>query len=194
MPPSRFAFWWGWAIQPRPTGAPLRSQRELGVAPPGAGRAASRERAAAGARGGDHRAHRDEVSGAGGTRQSGRLPADGRSLRPPQVSYARGRGVVCRLARRLAVDAAADSGAATVVSESAAAARAGPGGRRTVARAGNGGGHCQPGGPAPGGRRGDGRRPVRGGAAQDRAGHRAAQPSGRQDSTKGTRAKGARAC
>jgi ParB family transcriptional regulator, chromosome partitioning protein len=56
----------------------------------------------AGARGKDSGAGGHEVSGAGGAPMPGRLPADGRDIRPASLRYPRSWPTVCRLAQRLA--------------------------------------------------------------------------------------------
>lgn len=69
-------------------GPPLRSQRELGVTAPGAGGGSAGSNPGAGAGGADPGAGGHEVPGAGGAPESGRLPADGRHLRPAPVGGA----------------------------------------------------------------------------------------------------------
>ena len=88
------------------------------------------------------RAPGDEVSGAGGARQPGALPADGRRFRPAPLRHAASRATLCRLARRLARGSRAHSGRAGTVFENAAAAAGRQAGRgRTRARSGDGGCH-----------------------------------------------------
>src|SRR5262245_19968749 len=63
-------------------GSPLRSQRELGVAAAGAGGGSAGGGSRAGAARADPGTGGDEVPGAGGAPEPGRLPADGRHFRP----------------------------------------------------------------------------------------------------------------
>ena len=128
------------------SGAPLRSQRELGLAPFVAGRATSRSGAAARAFGRDHRACGDEVSGAGGARQSHRLSAHGRSVFQVPLQQPSGRRALCGLARCVFLYAPADSGFSPPVSKSPSTgvAAAGIGGRGTGAGSGDGAGNHQP--------------------------------------------------
>ena len=69
-------------------GAPVRPQRELGIATAGAGGGSAGSDPTAGARGQDSGAGGIEVSGAGGTPKPGGLPADGGDLRPASLRYA----------------------------------------------------------------------------------------------------------
>jgi len=162
----------------------------LGFASAGFARTVAPRSSAARAHGRDHSAPRDEVLGAHGQSQPRGLPADGGSLRPAPLPYARSRTVVRRLARRLSFDPAADSGPARVVSESAAATRALPahalcGG--AVGRSGDDRGDRRARSPSSDRRRGDGdgRRPMPTSAAPDGTRHRPAQPPGLEDSTGG---------
>jgi uncharacterized ParB-like nuclease family protein len=91
-------------------GAPVRSQRELGIAAAGTGGGFAGSHPAAGARGQNPGAGGAEVSGAGGAPKSGRLPTDGGDLRPAPLRYARGRPTVCRVAQGLAGNPPTHSG------------------------------------------------------------------------------------
>jgi hypothetical protein len=133
-------------------GAPLRPQRQLGVAALGAGRVAAGSHPAASARRQDRRATGHEVSGAGGARQPGAVRANGRRLRPAPLRHAASRTTLCRLAGRLARGPRAHPGRAGTVFENAAAAaghQAGRGG--SGARTGDGG--CHPASRRPAARR-----------------------------------------
>ena len=124
------------------SGAPLRPQRELGVAALGIGGTAALSHPAASARGSDRGATGHEVSGAGSARQRGAVRANGRRFRPAPLRYTAGRTTLCRLAGRLARGSRAHPGRAGTVFENAAAAavhQAGRGGSRS--RTGDGGGH-----------------------------------------------------
>ena len=157
------------------TGAAVRSQRELGVAPVGAGRTVTGNDPTAGAGGQDRRARGNEVSGSGGPHQPGGLRADGCGLRPASLRFAASRADVYRLAQWLGCDPQAHSGCTGSVLQNAAAngtERPSGGGRPgAVARSGDGGGDCEP-RASPTGRRGgdgDGRHAMRSGAAAGRA-------------------------
>jgi hypothetical protein len=156
-------------------GASIRSERELGVAPTGAGRAAARGDPTASAGGQDLRARRDEVSGAGGPHQPGRLRADGRGLRTASLRIATSRAAICRLAQWIGCDSQAHPRCAGPILQNAAAdgIESSSGGRRpgVVARSGDGRGDCEPRSSPPGRRGGDrdGRYALRSGAAADRA-------------------------
>ena len=120
-------------------GAPLRPQRELGVAAAGAGRVAAGSDPAASARRSDRGATGHEVSGAGGARQPGGLRADGRRFRPAPLRYAASRTTLCRLAGGLARGSRAHPRRAGTVFENAAAAAGHQAGRgRTRSRTGDG--------------------------------------------------------
>src|SRR5207249_11617201 len=107
-------------LRPRGRGPTVRSQCVLNVTSLGLGRASSGQRAATSACRRDPGAGSDEVFGAGGTWQPGRLSADGRGVCAAQVHEPASRAVVCRLARRFAPDPATPSRTAAVVFESAA--------------------------------------------------------------------------
>ena len=132
-------------------GAPVRPQRELGVAATGAGGGSAGSHSAAGARGPDSGAGGDEVSGAGGTPKPGGLPAPGGDLRPASLRYAWSRPTVWGLAPRFACGAQTPSGRSGAVFQDAATG-AGENSsrgalwtrRRTVARPGDGGGDGKP--------------------------------------------------
>ena len=167
------------------TGASVRSERELGVAPTGAGRTVTGNDPTASAGRKDRRPRGDEVSGAGGAHQPGGLRADGRSLRTVSLRIAASRTVVCRLAQWLGGDPQAHPRCAGSVLQNAAASGAespSAGGRSgVVARSGDGSGDCEP-RSSPTGRRGgdrDGRFATRSGAAADRAGTPATGSFGR---------------
>ena len=156
-------------------GAPVRSERELGVAPAGAGRTVTRNDPTAGADRKDRRPRGDEVSGAGGAHQPGRLRADGRGVRTVSLRIAASRAVVCCLAQWLGGDPQAHPRCTGSVLQNAAASGAespSDGGRSgTVARSRDGSGDCEP-RSSPTGRSGgdrDGRCTTRSGAAADRA-------------------------
>ncbi len=157
------------------TGAPVRSERELGVAPTGTGRTVTGNDPTASAGGKDRRSRGDEVSGAGGAHQPGRLRADGRSLRTVSLRIAASRTVVCRLAQWLGGDPQTHPRCTGSVLQNAAAsgAESSSDGRHSgvVARSGDGSGDCEP-RSSPTGRRGgdrDGHCATRSGAAADRA-------------------------
>src|SRR5580700_8577369 len=96
-------------------GAPVRSQRELGVAAAGTGGTSAGSHSAAGARrqGGGAGSH--EVPGASGSPKPGGLPADGGDLRPTSLRFAGSRPTVWRVAQRLARDPQTDSGGSRTV-------------------------------------------------------------------------------
>ena len=131
-------------FQPGGPGPPVRPQRELGVAPAGAGGAASRKRATAGARRPDPAACGHEVSGPVGARQPGRLSVDGRRVRAEPVQQPGSRPDLRRLARCVPKHPAADSGLSGTVSESPAPDHAGTCRRRPAAGSRSGGGHRPP--------------------------------------------------
>ena len=88
----------------------------------------------------DRGASGDEVSGADGARQPGRLRADGGRIRAASLRYAASRTTLCRLAGRLARGPRAPPRRAGTVFENAAAAADQPAGRgRSGARPGDGG-------------------------------------------------------
>jgi hypothetical protein len=118
------------------TGAPLRPQRELGIASPGPGGTAARGHPTAGARWQDRSSGGDEVSGAGCAHQPGRLRTPGSHLRAIPLRHARCRTTLCRLARRHARGARAHPRRAGVVSQNAASHH---GRRRTASGARSGG-------------------------------------------------------
>src|SRR2546429_9351358 len=107
-------------LRPGGLGPTVRSQCELGVTSLGLGRASSGQRTATSACRRDPGAGGDEVFGAGGAWQPGRLSADGRGVCAAQVHEPASRAVVCRLARSFAPDPATPSRTAAVVFESAA--------------------------------------------------------------------------
>jgi len=119
-------------------GSPLRSQRELGVAAAGAGGGSAGGDPGAGAGGADPGAGGHEVPGAGGAPESGRLPADGRHLRPAPVGGARSRPTVRCLAQGLARGPQTPSGEAGAVLQNATAGEQ-DSECRTAARSGDGG-------------------------------------------------------
>src|SRR5438128_5287877 len=143
-------------LRTRRVGAPVRSQRELGIAAAGAGGGSAGSDPATGARGQDSGAGGDEVSGAGGAPEPGGLPTDGRDLRPASLRYAGSRPTVWRLAQRFARDPPTDSGRSRAVFQNAAAGAGESSGRNrrgAVTRSGNGGGDCEPRAAVAGGRR-----------------------------------------
>src|SRR5207302_340362 len=93
-------------LRPGGLGPTVRSQCELGVTSLGLGRASSGQRAATSACRRDPGAGGDEVFGAGGAWQPGRLSADGRGVCAAQVDEPASRAGVCRLARSFAPDPA----------------------------------------------------------------------------------------
>ena len=132
-------------------GAPVRPQRELGVAALGAGRVAAGNDPAASTRRKAGRATGHEVSGAGGASQRGGLHADGCRFRAAPLRYAASGATLCRLARGLARGPRAYPRRAGTVFKNAAAAAIDPAGRgRTGARSGDGGGPPASSGPAAG--------------------------------------------
>ena len=174
------------------TGTAVRSERELGVAPSGAGRTVTGSDPTASTGGQDLRARGDEVSSAGGPHQPGGLRADGRDLRTASLRIATSRAVVCRLAQWLGCDPQTHPRCTRSVLQNAAANRnespSGGGHHGVVARSGDGGGDCEP-RSSPAGRRGgdgDGCYAMRSGAAAGRA----SAPS--TGSFGGTNGKGAR--
>jgi hypothetical protein len=104
------------------TGTPFRPQHELGIAATGARRIIARSSPAACTRRKSQRPDRDEVSGAGGARQRGRLRADGERIREAPLRYLAGGATLHRLARRLTRGSRAHSHRTGAVSENAAAA------------------------------------------------------------------------
>jgi hypothetical protein len=119
-------------------GPALRPQRELGIAAAGAGGGSAGSGTGAGAAGTDPGAGSHEVPGAGGAPESGRLPADGRHLRPAPLGGARSRPTVRRLAQGLARGPQTASGGAGTVLQNATAAEPASA-CRTAARSGDGG-------------------------------------------------------
>jgi hypothetical protein len=102
-------------------GAPVRSQRELGIAAAGAGGASAGDHPAAGARGQNRGASSDEISGASGAPKPGRLPTHGGNLRPAALRYAGSRATVRGLAKRHAGDPPTHSGESRAVFQNPAA-------------------------------------------------------------------------
>ena len=88
----------------RRVSAPVRPQRELGIAAAGAGGGSAGSDPRAGARGQDPGAGGLEVSGARCPPKPGGLPADGSDLRPASLRYASSRPTVCRVAQRFTRD------------------------------------------------------------------------------------------
>jgi hypothetical protein len=134
-------------LRARCIGAPVRSQREVGIAAAGIGGTAAGSDPAAGARrqGGGAGSH--EVPGASGPPKPGGLPADGGDLRPASLRYPRSRPTVCRLAPRFGRDPQAHSGCSGLVFQGATTDAGESSGRhrcRTVTRSGEGGGDCEP--------------------------------------------------
>jgi len=177
----------------RRAGAAVRSQRELGVAACGVSGTAAGDNSAARAGGQSLGTDSDEVSGAGGTHEPGRLPANGRGLRATPLRHAGSRATLCRLAGRFAVGPRTPARLSGAVFQNTAAGAAGGDNAlgRTRARPGNGRGHsaaCPP--PADGSIAGNGP----GATAQCRVPDRARTPGARANG--GTDRKGAasRAC
>jgi len=175
----------------RGTGAPLRPQRELGVAAAGAGGMAAGSGPAAGARGPDRGTSGAEVPSAGSPRGRGAMPTDGGRVRGTPLRYAASRATVCGLAQRHARGPRAHSGRAGTVLENAAAGTGGRQGgspRTSDARSGHGGRHPASRQPAAGRGAGGDDRPATG---TDRTpdGKRAAG-AGADDGTNGKGARG----
>lgn len=130
------------------TGAAIRSERELGVAPAGVGRTVTGNDPTASAGRQGRRACGDEVSGPGGPHQPGGLRTDGLGLRTASLRIAASRAVVCRLAQWLGCNPQAHPRCTGSVPQNAAANGAkSPSGCRcfgVVARSGNGSGDCEP--------------------------------------------------
>lgn len=142
-------------------GAPVRSQRELGIAAAGAGGASAGGHPAADTRGQDRGAGSHEVSGAGGAPKLGGLPADGGDLRPAPLRYAGSRSTVWGLAQRHPCDPQTHSGGSWAVLQNPAAGeslgpRGHPARRRVDPRSGDGGRDYEPRSSATGRRSGPG--------------------------------------
>lgn len=84
----------------RRSGAELRSQSDLGNAPPGAGGRIAGTSAATSARRPHHRADRHALPGAGGASERRTLPTHGASLQSISLDHAAGRRAIQRLAQR----------------------------------------------------------------------------------------------
>jgi hypothetical protein len=126
----------------RRTGAPLRPQRELGIAALGVGRVTTGSDSAASARRSAGRTTGDEVSGADSASQRGGLRADGRCFHSAPLRHTASRATLRGLAGRRAHGARTHPCRAGPILENAAAGagrQAGRGGSR--ARTGDGGCH-----------------------------------------------------
>ena len=119
--------------KPRPDRSPIRSQHELGVAPPGVGGSSARKRSAEGARRGDRRASRHEGSRTHGAIEPGGLSADGRCVGASSDPESASRPTLHRLAQQPSFSPSTDSGGSAAVLESGAS------GSAFGFRAGNGG-------------------------------------------------------
>ena len=108
-------------LQPGGVGAAVRSQRELGITATGIGRAFARGDSAASAHRQDRRSSGDEVPGAGGTKESGGLPAHGRDLRRASLRCTRSRVAVCGVAPGNGRDPSTHSRRSSAVFQNAAA-------------------------------------------------------------------------
>ena len=140
---------WLWAGG---VGAAVGPQRELGGGAIGAGRVVARKYPAANTGRKSGCATGDEVSGADGASQPGRLRTDGGGVRAAALQHAASRTTLCRLAGGLACGPGAHPSRAGTVFENAASAAVQPAGRgRSGARPGDGGGHSASHRPATGG-------------------------------------------
>lgn len=130
----------------RRTGAPFRPQRELGFAPPGAGRSVAGSGPTTRARRQDRRASGDEASGAGGARRCERLPASGHHPHRTTLRFTRRPATLCGLAQRRAHRSRPHPRRAGVVPRNATPASAGgnPGSGTSGTRSGNGARHPAP--------------------------------------------------
>jgi hypothetical protein len=173
-------------LQPGGFGAAVRSQCELGVAAAGASRASAGNNSTAGARGQNRRAGGDEVSGAGGAEEFGRLPANGGDLRRASLRYARSGATLCRLAPGDGGDPSAHSrGSGPVFQSATAGGHTSQACRRSDPRPGDGGGDLRA-RPSATGRRGSlgsRRAAARRHAAADRADGKTTPASRRKTST-----------
>jgi hypothetical protein len=170
------------------TGAPLRPQHQLGIAPAGAGGITAGSDPTASARRQDRGAGGDEVSGAGGPRQRGRLHAHGRRFRRTPLRHAASRATLYGLAARHTHGSGAHSRRAGAVFENAAAATGSQAGGSRISRARSGDGGRHPASRRQAARRnspGDDRGATETSAGADRNSAPGSQPAG------GTNRKGA---